>query len=350
MSQDLPGRMLRLLSLLQTRRTWTGDELTERLDVTLRTIRRDIDRLRELGYPVEGTTGTAGGYRLAAGADLPPLLLDDEEAVAIAIAIALRTATRGVAGIEETAVRALAKLEQVLPVRLRHQVATFQAAAPLPVPWSTGPTADPSTLALLAAACRDHETVTFTYRRGNGETGRCRVEPHALVAADPLWYLVAYDTEHEEWRLFRVDRLTDPAPTGHRVTPRALPAPDAAAYVAERLAAAPARYTLHATVPADAATVRARTYSLPGRVQPVDETTSTLDLAADNPRHIAEQLLGIDLGPAESIKGTPALAPHLERLGRRLLRAARALTRHSENGDSQGTAHDGSDNNGAGDQ
>ncbi|MBH1934431.1 transcriptional regulator [Streptomyces sp. AV19] len=331
MPQDLPARMLRLLSLFQTRRTWTGDELADRLGVTLRTIRRDIDRLRTLGYPVEGTTGTAGGYRLTSGAALPPLLLDDEEAVAIAVA--LRTATRGVAGIEETAVRALAKLEQVLPVRLRHQVSTIQAtAAPLPVPWSTGPTADPSALATLAAACRDHEIVTFTYRRGSGEAGPRRVEPHALVAAEPVWYLVAYDVESDEWRLFRVDRLTDPTPTGHRVAPRALPAPDAAAYVAERLAAAPARYTFHATVPADANTVRARTWSLPGRVRPVDDRTSTLDLAADNPHHIAEQLLGIDLGPDESIEGSPELAAHLEQLGNRLLRAARALERNGPGG------------------
>ncbi|MFI6769604.1 helix-turn-helix transcriptional regulator [Streptomyces sp. NPDC050355] len=331
MTQDLPARMLRLLSLLQTRRTWSGAELAERLGVTLRTIRRDIDRLRDLGYPVEGTTGQAGGYRLAAGADLPPLLLDDEEAVAIAVA--LRTAASGVAGIEETAVRALAKLEQVLPVRLRHQVATIQATtAPLPLPWSTGPTADPSTLATLAAACRDHELVAFTYETGSGEIGQRRVEPHALVAADPVWYLVAYDTEHEQWRLFRVDRITDPAPTGRRVTPRELPAPDAAAYVAERLAAAPARYTFHASVPADADTVRARTYSLPGRVRPVDDHTSTLDLAANNPRRIAEQLLTIDLGPDDTIHGTPELAPYLEQLGRRLLRAAGALTRHDANG------------------
>ncbi|MFD9637123.1 helix-turn-helix transcriptional regulator [Streptomyces violascens] len=329
MTQDLPGRMLRLLSLLQTRRTWTGDELANRLGVTLRTIRRDIDRLRDLGYPVDGTTGTAGGYRLTSGADLPPLLLDDEEAVAIAVA--LRTATRGVAGIEETAVRALAKLEQVLPVRLRHQVATIQAtAAPLPVPWSTGLTADPSTLATLAAACRDHEITTFTYRTSGGDCGPRRVEPHALVAADPVWYLVAHDTDHDEWRLFRVDRLTDPTPTGHRVTPRELPAPDAAAYVAERLAAAPARYTLHATVPADAETARAHTHSLPGRVQPLDNHTSTLDLAADNPHHIAQQLLTIDLGPTHTIHGTPQLAPHLEQSGNRLLRAAHALTQQDD--------------------
>ncbi len=329
MTQDLPARMLRLLSLLQMRRTWSGAELADRLGVTLRTIRRDIDRLRDLGYPVEGTTGTAGGYRLAAGADLPPLLLDDEEAVAIAVA--LRTATSGVTGIEETAVRALAKLEQVLPQRLRHQVATLQATtAPLPVPWSTGPEADPTVLATLAAACRDHEITTFTYRTGKGVTGRRRAEPHALVAAAPVWYLVAYDTDHDEWRLFRVDRLSDPTPTGHRAAPRELPATDPAAYVAKRLAAAPARYTFHATVPADAATVRARTYSLPDRVRPLDETTSTLDLAADNPHHIAEQLLGIDLGPTHTIHGTPELAPHLEKLAHRLLRAAHALTEQDE--------------------
>ncbi|MER6048366.1 WYL domain-containing protein [Streptomyces sp. NPDC001793] len=329
MTQDLPARMLRLLSLLQTRRTWSGTDLAERLGVTLRTIRRDIDRLRDLGYPVQGTTGTAGGYRLAAGADLPPLLLDDDEAVATAVA--LRTAASGVAGIEETAVRALAKLEQVLPQRLRHQVTAIQATAtPLPVPWSTGPEADPTVLATLAAACRDHEITTFTYRTGNGVTGRRRAEPYALVAATPVWYLVGYDTDHDEWRLFRVDRLTDPTPTGHRAAPRELPAADAAAYVAARLATSPARYTLHATVPADAETVRARTWSLPGRVQPVDETTSTLDLAADNPHHIAAQLLGIDLGPTHAIHGTPELAPHLERLGKRLLRAAHALTRQDD--------------------
>ncbi|WP_424889038.1 helix-turn-helix transcriptional regulator [Streptomyces sp. XH2] len=339
MSQDLPARMLRLLSLLQMRRTWSGAELATRLGVTLRTIRRDIDRLRDLGYPVEGTTGTAGGYRLAAGTGMPPLLLDDEEAVAIAVA--LRTATSGVTGIEETAVRALAKLEQVLPARLRPQVAAIQATtAPLPVPWSTGPKADPTVLATLAAACRDHETITFTYRTGAGETGPRRAEPHALVAAAPVWYLVAYDTGLDTWRLFRVDRLTDPTPTGHRTTtPRELPAPDAAAYVAARLAAAPTRYTLHATVPADAATVRARTYALHDRVHPLDETTSTLDLAADNPQHIAEQLLGIDLGPEDTIHGTPELAPHLEQLGQRLLRAARALTRQNGTGaDSNGAA------------
>ncbi|AJC58482.1 transcriptional regulator [Streptomyces sp. 769] len=348
MTQDLPARMLRLLSLLQMRRTWTGDELAERLGVTLRTIRRDIDRLRTLGYPIEGTTGTAGGYRLTSGASLPPLLLDDEEAVAIAVA--LRTATSGVAGIEETAVRALAKLEQVLPTRLRHQAAAIQtAAAPLPLPWSTGPTADPSTLATLAAACRDHEIVAFTYRTSSGDTDQRRVEPHALVAADPVWYLVGYDTEYEQWRLFRVDRLTEPAPTSHRViAPRELPAPDAAAYVAARLAAAPARYTFHATVPADADTVRARTWSLPGRVHPLDDHTSTLDLAADNPHHIAEQLLAIDLGPDDTINGTPELAAYLEQLGNRLLRAARALARQGDGSGGKEEGNDGNDNGAGG--
>ncbi|MFJ3882442.1 helix-turn-helix transcriptional regulator [Streptomyces sp. NPDC090077] len=326
MTQDLPARMLRLLSLLQTRRTWTGDELAGRLGVTLRTIRRDIDRLRTLGYPVQGTTGTAGGYRLTSGADLPPLLLDDEEAVAIAVA--LRTAAAGVAGIEETAVRALAKLEQVLPVRLRHQVAAIQtAASPLPVPWSSGPATAPSALAVLAAACRDHESVTFTYRTSTGETGQRRAEPCGLVAAAPVWYLVAYDTGLEEWRLFRVDRLSEAAPTGHRFTPRALPAPNAAAYVAQRLAAAPARYTFQAVVEGGADTVRARTWSLPGRVQPLDDDTSMLRLAGDDPGRIAAQLLGIDLGAEDTVRGTPGLAPHLEQLGQRLLRAARALAR-----------------------
>ncbi|KOU51845.1 helix-turn-helix transcriptional regulator, partial [Streptomyces sp. WM6378] len=302
MSQDLPARMLRLLSLLQTRRAWSGGELADRLGVTLRTVRRDIDRLRVLGYPVESTTGRTGGYRLAAGADLPPLLLDDEEAVAIATA--LRTATSGVSGIAESAVRALAKLEQVLPARLRHQVAAIHAAT-VPVPWDQGPGADPSALATLAAACRDHEIVTFTYAsRSSGTTPR-RVEPHSLVVAGSRWYLIAYDTQRTDWRTFRVDRLTEPAPTGRRVTPRELPAGDPVAFLAARVAAAPARYTLSVTVPAGAATVLQRTQILPERVRSVGARTSTVELAADAPRRIALQLFDLDPGPGSTFRGSP---------------------------------------------
>ncbi len=323
MTQDLPARMLRLLSLLQMRRTWTGAELADRLDVTLRTVRRDIDRLRTLGYPVEGTTGTAGGYRLAAGADLPPLLLDDEEAVAIATA--LRTATSGVSGTAESAVRALAKLEQVLPARLRHQVAAIHAATTT-VPWDQGPGADPSALAVLAAACRDHEIVTFTYASKSGGTTSRRVEPHSLVVAGTRWYLIAYDTTHTDWRTFRVDRLTEPAPTGHRVTPRELPATDPVAFLAARVAAAPTRYTLTVTVPTDAATVLERTQVLPERVRSTGAHTSTIELAADTARRIALQLFDLAPGPGSTFQGTPELAPHLNGFARLLQNVAGALT------------------------
>ncbi|MEH6373823.1 transcriptional regulator [Streptomyces sp. KLMMK] len=323
MTQDLPARMLRLLSLLQMRRTWTGAELADRLDVTLRTVRRDIDRLRTLGYPVEGTTGTAGGYRLAAGADLPPLLLDDEEAVAIATA--LRTATSGVSGAAESAVRALAKLEQVLPARLRHQVAAIHAATAT-VPWDTGPGADPSALAVLAAACRDHEIVTFTYASKSGGTTPRRVEPHSLVVAGHRWYLIAYDTTHTDWRTFRVDRLTEPAPTGHRVTPRELPATDPLAFLAARIVATPARYTLSVTVPTDAATLLDRTQVLPERVRSVGAHTSTIELTADTPRRIALQLFDLAPEPGSTFQGNPELAQHLEEFAQLLQDAARALT------------------------
>ncbi|MFC9993516.1 helix-turn-helix transcriptional regulator [Nocardia sp. NPDC127526] len=322
MTHDLPARMLRLLSLLQTRRTWVGNELAERLGVTLRTVRRDIERLREMGYPVQATTGHAGGYRLASGTDMPPLLLDDEEAVALVLA--LRTASGGVAGMEETALRTLAKLEQVLPARLKHRVTALAATAPLgPLPWTPGPRTDPTVLATLAAASRDHEIIGFDYRTRGGSTHRRRAEPYGVVFVTNLWYLLGFDTHHGDWRVYRADRITHPTPTGHRITPRELPAADPAAYVAERLSASPTRYQLQATVPLDAATATARAFALPDRAHPIDAHTTRLDLSSDNPRDLAAQLLG--LAPDAAITGSPDLAPHFERLGTFLLHAAHAL-------------------------
>ncbi len=211
--------------MLQGRRDWPGAELAERLEVSERTIRRDMERLRELGYPVESLTGPAGGYRLAAGTALPPLLLDDEEA--IAIAVGLRTAARtSVTGIEETSVRALVKLEQVLPSHLRRRVQALQNAT-VTLNVYGGPTVDPQCLTLLAAACRDHERVRFAYTARNRADSRREAEPHALVNAGRRWYLVAWDCGRSDWRTFRLDRLTRPAP-GNRFTPRKLPAKDGA--------------------------------------------------------------------------------------------------------------------------
>jgi biotin operon repressor len=201
---DPSARLLRLLSLLQSQRDWTSTELAGRLHVTARTIRHDVARLRDLGYPVDARPGVAGGYRLGRGAALPPLLLDDEEAVAVAVG--LRTAASGsVAGIEETSVRALAKLQQILPSRLRHRVSAFGSYA-LPVP-TRGPQVDPDVLTVVALACRDHEQLRFDYRNHSGGSSRRRVEPHRLVNDQRRWYLLAWDLERDDWRTFRVDRV-----------------------------------------------------------------------------------------------------------------------------------------------
>src|SRR5690349_22043257 len=217
---ETSARLLRLLSLLQGRRDWTSAELATRLGVTTRTIRNDVGRLRELGYPVDARPGVAGGYRLGTGGALPPLLLDDEEAVAVAIG--LRTAASGpVAGIEETSVRALAKLQQVLPSRLRHKVSAFQSYA-LPVP-SVGPQADPDVLTVIAGACRAHERLRFDYEAHSGAASRRTVEPYRLVSSLQRWYLFAWDVDKADWRTFRVDRMRPKTPTGPRFTARDLP-------------------------------------------------------------------------------------------------------------------------------
>ncbi|WP_435216895.1 helix-turn-helix transcriptional regulator [Streptomyces sp. bgisy034] len=227
---DTSARLLRLLSLLQAHRDWSGAELADRLGVTPRTVRRDIDRLRELGYPVNASPGTGGGYQLGAGAELPPLLLDDDEAVAVAVG--LRTAAgQGIEGIGETSVRALAKLEQVLPNRLRRRVGALNAFT---VPMLRGPqpsAVDPTVLTELAHLCRDSERLRFEYRDHEGASTRRSVEPHRLVCSERRWYLVAWDLDREDWRTFRVDRVTPKPPHGPRFAPRTPPAEDLAAYV-----------------------------------------------------------------------------------------------------------------------
>ncbi|MEU3772406.1 YafY family protein [Streptomyces sp. NPDC032472] len=218
---DTPARLLTLLSLLQTPREWPGSELAERLRVSTRTIRRDIDRLRELGYPVEATLGSEGGYRLVAGAAMPPLLLDDEEAVAIAVGLRAG-AGHAVEGVEEASVRALAKLEQVLPGRLRHRVSALQSATTAVV-RGDGATVDPHTLTTMASAVAGPERLRFAYEARDGVRTRRLVEPYRLVSTGSRWYLVAYDLEREDWRTFRVDRVAEPFATGARFAPRALP-------------------------------------------------------------------------------------------------------------------------------
>ncbi|MFE9256159.1 helix-turn-helix transcriptional regulator [Streptomyces sp. NPDC006879] len=230
---DTPARLLTLLSLLQTPREWPGTELAERLGVSSRTIRRDIDRLRELGYPVEASMGAVGGYRLVAGTALPPLVLDDEEAVAIAVGLRAG-ASHAIEGVEEASVRALAKLEQVLPARLRRRVSTLQTAT-LPLTRGDGASIDPQALTTTAAAATGHERLRFAYRAGDGTESKRLTEPYRLVSTGWRWYLVAYDLDRADWRTFRMDRVSEPLATGARFTPRELPLGDAAAFVARSI-------------------------------------------------------------------------------------------------------------------
>jgi predicted DNA-binding transcriptional regulator YafY len=313
---ETSARLLRLLSLLQARRDWTSTELAARLGVTTRTIRNDVDRLRGLGYPVDARPGVAGGYRLGTGGALPPLLLDDEEAVAVAIG--LRTAASGsVAGIEETSVRALAKLQQVLPARLRHRVSAYQSYA-LPVP-SRGPQVDPDVLTLIASACRDHERLRFGYRAHSGAASRRSVEPYRLVNDQRRWYLVAWDTDRDDWRTFRVDRIEPRPPAGPRFTPRALP-PDReiAAQVARGAGEATWRYRAKVIVHAPAAYVRGR-LPIPMQVRSLGEDQCAFEPGADHPEMLA-LYLGM-LAADFTIVDSPELVDVLHTLTRRYQRA-----------------------------
>jgi predicted DNA-binding transcriptional regulator YafY len=312
---ETSSRLLELLSLLQGRRDWPGNELADRLEVSGRTIRRDVERLRGLGYPVESLTGPAGGYRLRAGSAMPPLLLDDDES--IAIAVGLRTAAgASVTGIEEHAVRALVKLEQVLPAHLRRRVAALGSAT-ISVPMG-GPTVDPQHLSLIAAACRDSECVRFGYRSREGADSRRVVEPHSLVNNWRRWYLVAFDRGREDWRTFRVDRLVKPSAAGRRFTPRVLPAKDAAAFVRRSIAEKPTRFDAVVTLHASAEEVRARVPRHWGRIEPIDAHTCRYSTGDDDLRWLAMRvaMLGVDFEVEEPPELIEELRELAERLGR----------------------------------
>lgn len=316
---ETSARLLRMLSLLQSRRDWSGPELAQRLDVTARTVRRDVERLRALGYPVHATSGTAGGYRLGAGARLPPLLLDDEEAVAVALC--LRTGAGGtVEGIEETSVRALAKLEQVLPSRLRHRVQAMQAVTVQP-PRPGASVVAQQVLTALGAACRDHERLRFDYRDHGGTTTRRTVEPYRLVHHGRRWYLLAYDTERDDWRTFRVDRIAPTSPTGPRFTPRELPE-DAAAYVAKGVTSRAYRYQARLVLHAPAEVVTRFAWSGFGMLTALDENTCELRTGFETLDSLAMYvgMVGVEFEVGEP----PELAAHLRAVAARLTRAADA--------------------------
>jgi predicted DNA-binding transcriptional regulator YafY len=313
------SRTLRLLSLLQTHRYWPGTELAERLEISVRTLRRDVDRLRDLGYPVDAQRGVAGGYQLAAGAAMPPLLLDDEEAVALAIG--LRAAAQGaIAGIEDSSVRALAKLSQVMPPHLRRRVDALRTAT-VPAVWGSGPTVDGGVLTTVAQACRDEERLRFAYTAQSGEQTARHVEPHRLVSLGRRWYLVAYDLTRQDWRSFRLDRLENPRSTAMRFSPtsRELPAKDAAAFVRASFGNLSASsHVCEALLHAPAAAVRTRVGQW-ARVEEVDERTCRLYMSVDNLDWPALALGAV--GAEFEVLRPPELVDHIREWGARFTRA-----------------------------
>ncbi|GIH28377.1 DNA-binding transcriptional regulator [Acrocarpospora phusangensis] len=321
---ETSARLLRLLSLLQARRDWSGRELAERLDVSERTVRRDVDRLRELGYPVHASRGTDGGYRLGAGTSMPPLLLDDEEAVAVAVG--LRTAAGGtVTGIEETSVRALTKLEQVLPARLRYRVDALRAyTEPVPAYGQDLPTVDPEVLTTLATACRARERLRFDYRAHGGSSTVRTVEPHRVVSWGRRWYLVAWDVDRQAWRTFRADRLTPRIPTGPRFPPRDPPEGGAAAYVARGVSSSAWRHHARVVVHAPAEEVARRINPAVGVVEAIDEHTCVLDTGADSVQTLAVHLSLLDLD--FDVSEPPELVERLRMLAARYARSTAAAT------------------------
>lgn len=312
---ETSARLLELLSLLQVRREWTSAELAGRLGVSTRTVRADVGKLRSLGYPVDARPGVAGGYRLAAGTVMPPLLLDDDEAVAVAVGLSA-VATRRM-GVEETSLTALAKLEQVLPARLRHRVEAVREATSV-VPGADPPL-DLSVLGVVAAAVRAHERLRFGYTKpGGGEAAR-HTEPQRLVSWGPRWFLLAWDLDRADWRVFRVDRMTPRPPTGVRFRPRVIPEEKVVEYVVGRVNKAAWRYRARLLVHASAAEVAAKVLT-PLEIEPVGETACRVELGSDDPDALARWLTQFDTD-IEVIEGEE-LAAAFDRLAARFRRAA----------------------------
>ncbi|NIJ12075.1 putative DNA-binding transcriptional regulator YafY [Saccharomonospora amisosensis] len=311
------ARMLRLLSLLQTHRFWPGGELARRMEVSERTLRRDIERLRDLGYPVDASRGVAGGYRLRSGAAMPPLLVDDEEAVAIAVGLC--TAAGGVAGgVAEPSIRALGKVMQVMPPRLRRRMEALRGYT-VPASLWQGPVVDAVAMTVLAQACRDDERLRFHYTARDGQHTTRLVEPHRLVSLDRRWYLVAWDAERHGWRTFRVDRLSVPELTGARFRQRELPGGDAAAFVRRSIASSIPRNEIVLDVRAPAERVRAVVASW-GTVAERDAASCRLRMNVDSFAWPALVLAAV--GADFEVVSPPELGDYLRETGQRFLRAA----------------------------
>jgi predicted DNA-binding transcriptional regulator YafY len=311
------ARLLRLLWLLQSRRYWSGAELSERVEVDARTVRRDIDRLRELGYAVEASPGLGGGYQLKAGSALPPVLLDDEEAVTVAVAV--RAAASSIGRMEETAIGLLAKLDQLLPLRLRRRASALHSVTLSLAHAERAPPID--VLTQVACACRDRLKLRIHYRDRGGNVTVRTLEPIRLVHTGRLWYLVAWDPAREDWRTFRMDRVQRIASSGPKFMPREFPG-DIAAYVARSITQVPYRYRMRIRLQGTVAELARRIPGWCGVLEVLDEGSCTLTTGADSIEALAAQvvLTGADF----EILGTPEIAAGLREIAARLERATRA--------------------------
>jgi predicted DNA-binding transcriptional regulator YafY len=312
---ETTSRVLRLLGLLQSRRVWSGEELAERLGVTTRSVRRDVERLRDLGYPVHASRGHGGGYQLGAGAALPPLLLDPEEAVAVAVCLRL-AAGGSIAGVGESALRALGKLDQVMPARLRSQVSAVHEATITLGPNQPDQPVAPDVLMTLARACRDHEHVNTGYTDRAGNRSRRRLEPYQLVTTGRRWYLLAYDRDRGDWRSLRLDRMTDVRALGSTFTPR--PAPDAAEFVRHSISASPYRHVARVRFRAPERVVSQHFPAAAVMIEPDGPDTCIVTAGADDPQrivlHLAAPGLPFEvLEPAEVAEAAAAVADLLTR-------------------------------------
>ncbi|MFN3002913.1 helix-turn-helix transcriptional regulator [Mycolicibacterium wolinskyi] len=314
---ETTSRVLQLLGLLQSRRVWTGEELAERLGVTGRSVRRDIERLRDLGYPVYASKGHGGGYQLGAGAALPPLLLDPDEAVAMAVCLRL-AAGGSVAGVGESALRALSKLDQVMPARLRSQVSAVHDATVTLAPTSSDSPVDPDVLMTLARACRDREHVGAGYTDIRGNSTQRRLEPYQLVTTGRRWYLMAYDRDRADWRSLRLDRMSDVRAMGSTFTAR--DAPDAASYVRRSISSSPYRYVARVRYHAPQDVVAQKFSAASVTVEADGPDACILTAGADDPERMV--LYFATVGHDFEVLEPPEVAAAVRTVGERLRAAS----------------------------
>jgi predicted DNA-binding transcriptional regulator YafY len=322
---DTSTRLLRLLTLLQARREWSGPELAERLEIDVRTVRRDVDRLRDLGYEVRASSGPGGGYQFGAGREMPPLLLDDDEA--LAVTVALRTAASSIARLEDTALRVVVKLEQILPKRLRARLGALHAMT-VSLKGKTDDALDPRRLTEVAAACRDHEQLTFAYADRGGRGSTRHVEPHRLAHTGRRWYLVAWDLDRADWRTFRVDRI-GLLSTGARFQPRPF-LEDVATYVARAISYAPYDVRVRLRVAGSAEALALRIPPWIGVLEPIDAGHCILAIGGPSLAAVAAHLVFVDAD--FEVLEPPELVPHIQAVADRLARSARTVARASAPG------------------